>query len=176
MHQPDPQKPSQSLHVQLFSDVKRVVVSVPGEDAPFAELSCQLQRRVAFDADDDRCTTILEAARVCDAVELQSGNGQEAGNHFLHHLAFVLMEGGMRSHDRLTPCLARTLLLALASYLFPIIHASFDSSDALVIQRSPFPTVRNVVGVGPHLVRTEFLQMLALAVEHPHMWTEEFVS
>ena len=103
VHQADAQKSSQALDVQLFGQVQGIVVSVPGEEAALAELRCELQRRVAFDADGERRATILEAPRVADAVELQSGNRKQACDHLLHHLALMPMDRFVRGQDRGAP-------------------------------------------------------------------------
>src|SRR5260370_14636514 len=68
VHEADAQKSSQALDVQLFGEVQGIVVSVPREEAAVSELRCQLQRRVAFDSDNDRRAAIFEAPRVADAV------------------------------------------------------------------------------------------------------------
>ena len=76
------------------------------------------------------------------------------------------LDGGTSGSD------LRTCVAAEIRYVF---HAGFDAGDALVIQCAPFPAVRNCIGVGPHLVRPKVLEVLALAVEHAHVRSEEFV-
>src|SRR6267154_4368515 len=57
---PDPQEAAGALHVQLFGDVYRVVVSVPGEEAAIAQLRRQFQRREALNANHNGCATMFE--------------------------------------------------------------------------------------------------------------------
>src|SRR6266498_188726 len=65
---------------------------------------------------------------------------------------------------------------SVAAEVSEVLHACCDSGNAFVIQRAPLPTVWNRVRIGPDLVGAQALQVLTLAVEHSHVWTEEFVS
>src|SRR5436309_14172312 len=57
-----------------------------------------------------------------------------------------------------------------------IVHTGGNSRNAFVIERSPFPTVGDGIGVGADFVRHETLEVLAFSVEHAHMRAEKFIG
>src|ERR1700677_2724329 len=82
---------------------------------------------------------------------------------------------GFESCDDCGAARAR-LRMRLAAEIGDVINACGNACDALVIQRTPLPAVRNSVSKGANLVGTQALQMLTLAEENTHMRPEEFVS
>src|ERR1700723_3275296 len=65
--------------------------------------------------------------------------------------------------------------IALPSNCSEIIDSRTDSRDQFMQLRSRFPTIRQRIRRGPHLIRLEPQQMLALAVQRSHMRAEEFI-
>ena len=57
-----------------------------------------------------------------------------------------------------------------------VLHALRDPCNAFMVQRAPFPAIRNRVRIGTHLVGPKALQMLALSEQHSHVRTKELVS
>ena len=63
-----------------------------------------------------------------------------------------------------------------AAEISEILHAGGDAGDAFVVERAPLPAIRNRVCVRTNLVRTQALEVLALAEEHAHVRAKEFVG
>ena len=70
--EPDAQEASGLFHVEVFGQVERVVVAVPGEEAALAELSCELEGSMTVNADGERAAAVVEARGVGDAVNLRA--------------------------------------------------------------------------------------------------------
>ena len=70
MRQADAQEASGLLYAKPFCEVYRVIISIPGEEAPFTQVCCQLKWSMAVYADSERWAALRESFRVGDAVEL----------------------------------------------------------------------------------------------------------
>src|ERR1700674_135032 len=92
MSQPDAQEPAVFFHIEALGEVQRIVIAVPSEETTLAELSCKLKRRVALDPHGDGRAALIEALRIADAVELQSGDDEHSPDQTFHQSALVFLD------------------------------------------------------------------------------------
>jgi hypothetical protein len=64
----------------------------------------------------------------------------------------------------------------VSSQFHQVLDARRNSSNALVIERAPFPALRHGVGIGAQLVWLQSSQMLAFALQHADVRTEKLVG
>src|SRR5215471_11107595 len=86
----------------------------------------------------------------------------------------MLVDGGVGVPD----CGAASLDISPATpaEIGNVFHSGFNSRDAFVIQRAPFPAIGDGVGVWTNFVRAIALQVCSFPEQHAHMRAEELVS
>src|SRR5580704_11180054 len=100
MRQPDAQEASVFFHVEALGEVQRIIISVPSEEASRSELSSEFERRVPFNSYRDCRAALIETLGVADAVELQSGDGEQSTNQTLHQSALMFLDRVVRGQQR----------------------------------------------------------------------------
>src|SRR4029077_1447288 len=163
------------LHVQMLGQVEGVVVAVPGEEATFAELDGECERRVVGivvqHAHCEGGAAVVEALGISDAIDLESWNLLQARDDSLQQRALVFVDQLIRSFDG---CSSFAYLkchspgergIAIlrkprkegrsAADVGDVFDTGGDSGNALVVERAPLPAIGNCIRVGTYFVGTQ---------------------
>src|SRR5215469_29958 len=103
VYKTDAQQPALRFDTQPFAKIQRVVVAVPGENAPLAEERGNGGRMVGSHAQRERRTAFGEAVRVGNAIDAHSGNHLKAADEARNQPPLVGDRCAVSGHKRLTP-------------------------------------------------------------------------
>src|SRR5215469_364310 len=128
---------------------------------------------MAFDPHSKGGAPIVEASRVGDPIDFEARENLQACHHPLQQSALMFVDRAIGGFNASPP--GRDFGTHSAPKVGNVLNTSLDSSDALVVERAPFPAVGNRVRVGTNFVRTKFVQLFALPKENAHVRAEELV-
>src|SRR4029077_3502300 len=167
MHQSDTQKTALLLHAEPLTQIQRVIIAVPRENAAVSQKFRDLRWVVLPNSNRNRRAALMEAFRIANAKEAQLRNRQQALDQSSQQRRFVLPRRAIRRQQRAAAVL-RARVLSPPKFR-KVIARRTDSCDQLLYLRSRLPAVRKRIRSRAHFVRLELQQPLPLPIQRAHV-------